>query len=145
MDNLNVDLIKKLKSNITKKINKQDDIVDIRNFYGVFIPDDNKFIICKEVGVKEPHLCEFFTEEIIEFSEVRFYETVCSWRKAGMQYSFNLNGLYFCLPLVNLLGKNYKDGKVNKKDLTYLYCIVNEYLQKNPEFVDELIKNEKVR
>ena len=64
MDILNVNLIKKLESNITKKLNNQDDMVDIRNFYGVFIPKDNKFIICKEVGVKEPRLCEFFIGEL---------------------------------------------------------------------------------
>ena len=142
MDILNIELISKLKNNITRKLNNQDEIEDITNFYGVFISDDNKFIICKE---ESGSLREFFTKEFVDFSEVRFNERVYPWRKAGMQYSFNLNGLYFCLPLVNLLGKHHKDGKVNKKDLTYLYCIVNEYFKKNPEFVNNLIENEKIR
>ena len=145
MDILNVDLIKKLESNITRKLNRQDDVVDIRNFHGVFIQKDNRFIICKEVGVKEPCLREFFTGEIIEFSEVRFSTTVYSWRESGMHYSFLLNGLYFCLPLVNLLGMCYKDGKARKSDLSHLYSIVNEFLKDNPEFVNQLIENEKVR
>ena len=53
--------------------------------------------------------------------------------------------MYFCLPLVNLLGINHKAGKVNNKDLTRLYSIVNEYLKENPEFVNKLIENEKIR
>ena len=53
--------------------------------------------------------------------------------------------MYFSLPLINLLGKNHKNGKISKKDLGYLYYIVNEYLKKNTEFIDELIENEKIR
>ena len=129
MNMLNEELISKLKNNILKKQNRQDDIIDIRNFYGVFIPDDNKFIICKEVGIEELDLREFFTGEIIDYSKVVFYETVCSWRESGKHYSWLLNGLYFCLPLANLLCKNHKDGNVNKKELECLYCIVNEYIK----------------
>ena len=146
MDKLNVELISKLKNNVTRKLNRQDDIIDIRNFYGVFVPgDDNKFMLCKEVGIEEPDLREFFTGEIIDYSQVIFYKTVCSWRESGKHYSINLNGMYFCLPLVNLLGKNHKGGKVNNKDLAYLYSVVNEYVKKNPEFIDKLIENEKIR
>lgn len=142
MDNLNVDLIKKLKSNITRKLNIKDETIDIKNLYGVFISDDNNFIICKE---ELSCLREFFTGEIIDFSEVRFNERVYSWRESGMHYSFNLNGLYFCISLINLLGMRYKDGKISKRELSNLYSIVNEYLKENPEFVNQLIENEKVR
>lgn len=142
MDILNIELISKLKNNITRKLNNQDEIEDITNFYGVFISDDNKFIICKE---ESNCLCEIFTKEFIDYFEVRFNKIIYPWREAGMQYSISLHGMYFCLPLVNLLGKHHKDGRVNKKDLAYLYCIVNEYVKKNPNFINELIENEKMR
>ena len=116
-------------------------------FSGVFIPEDadDKFIICQEVNIGEPFLREFFTGEFIDYSKVVFYKTVCSWRESGKHYSAALDEMYFCLPLVNILGKHHKDGKVNKKDFAYLYSIVNEYIKKKPEFVNQLIENEKMR
>ena len=52
MDILNEELISKLKNSVSRKLNKQDDLIDIRNLYGVFIDsydrrkNMNTFIIC---------------------------------------------------------------------------------------------------
>lgn len=152
MDILNEELISKLKNSVSRKLNKQDDLIDIRNLYGVFIDsydrrkNMNTFVICKEIICKQndleyPCLQEFFVGQIIDNAML----TLPGWRSTGDFFSTNLNGMCFCLPIVNLLGKHHKDGKVNKKDLAHLYYIVNEYLKKNKEFTSELIRNERMR
>ena len=50
-----------------------------------------------------------------------------------------------CYPMVNLIGKYHKDGKITKKDIAYLYCVINEYLKENPEFINQLLESEKTR
>lgn len=142
MDISNAKLIERLRDNTLRNINEPNNSVDVSKLYGVFIPDDNKFIICEE---EENYLREFFTGEFIDSIEIRFSKKVYPWRKSGKQYSFNLKGVYFCIDLGDLLYGHTKDGKTHKKDITYLYCIVNEYVRKNPEFIDKLIENEKIR
>lgn len=142
-------LVSQLKNNISNKMNNEKEMVNINNLYGIFIEADDyeqKFIICKEEKYSYsdgPHLSEFFTGEFVDNYEVRFSEIVCPWRKTGRQYFLHFLKMGFCLPLINLLGQQCKNGKVDKKELSYLYCVVNEYIKENPNFVDELMENEK--
>ncbi len=145
----NKELISELKSVISNKINNENEMVTINNLYGIFIEaDDNeqKFIICKEEKFSHsdgPYLSEFFTGEYVDRYEVRFSEIVCPWHKAGRHYFLHFLKMVFCLPLVSLLGECCIDGKVSKKELSNLYCIVNEYIKENPNFIDKLMENEK--
>ena len=145
----NKKLISKLKNVVLDKINNENEMLNISNLYGIFIEGDaqeQKFIICKEEKYsysEAPHLSEFFTGEYIDNHEVRFNEVVCQWHKPGRHYSLHFLKMYFCLPLVSLLGECCVDGKVSKKELLDLYCVVNEYIKENSNFIDELIENEK--
>lgn len=121
-------------------------MIDVNFIYGIFLPKNNKFIVCKEEkyqSSKDLCLLDFFTNEIISYSYVKFDDIVCYWHNCGKIYLDCLNDLGFCLPIINLLGKQCKDGKVSKKELSNLYCIVNEYIKENPNFIDELMENEK--
>lgn len=145
----NKQLISELKNVVSDKMNNENEMVNINNLYGIFIEaDDNeqKFIVCKEEKYsysEGPHLSEFFTNEYIDRYEVRINEIVCPWHNAGRHYFLHFLKMGFCLPIVNLLGKHCIDGKVSKKELSDFYRIVNEYIKENPNFIDELIENEK--
>ena len=149
MENLsykNKQLISELKNVVSDKMNNENEMVNINNLYGIFIDADEteqKFIICEEKGNEEPRLHEFFTLEYIDKYEVRFSEVVCPWRKVGRHYFWHFLKMGFCFPLTNLLGECSIDGKVSKKDLSDFYRIVNEYIKENPNFIDELMENEK--
>ena len=142
----NKELISELKNTILNKINNENEMININDLYGIFIKTDKfeqKFIICKEKGTEGPYLYEFFTNEYIDRFEISCSEVVCQWRKPGRHYFLKFLKMGFCLPLKNLLGERCLDGKVSKKELSEFYCIVNEYIKENPNFIDKLMENEK--
>ena len=142
----NKELISELRNVVLDKINNENEMVNINNLYGIFIQADEleqKFIICKEKGTEGPYLYEFFTNEYVNRFEISCSEVVCQWRKPGRHYFLKFLKMCFCLPLKNLLGEHCIDGKVSKKELSNLFCIVNEYIKENPNFIEELMENEK--
>jgi len=146
MNDVNEKLISRLKSNVTKKLNNQNEMIDTNNLYGVFIGGNhNKFIICKECDLEEPFLREIFTGEYIEYSEVRLGNVICPWKKTDISLSWHFNALVFYLPITKLINIKNKDGRVSKTELSNLYSIVNEYLRKNSEFIGKIISNEKIK
>ena len=142
------DLIIELIKSFEKNENKNN-IIDINSLYGIFL-ESNKFFVCKEeksTYSDNLHLLEFFTDEFVESSKIRFNELVCPWHEGGKKYSLHFLGRAFYVPIVELLEENSIDEVISKKDILYLYGNINEYLRENPNFVEQLFynENEKVR
>lgn len=142
----NIQILNKLKEHSLAKLNNDNEIIDLNSLYGMFIAGKNKFIFCKEDkfdGDDTFCLIEFFTKECVAINAVIFDNIIYPWRKSGRSFSGHFNDLIFYISLQELLGENYKNKDFTKKDLSYLYCIINEYLKENPNFINELFKNEK--
>lgn len=127
----------------------ENDTIEVKKMYGVFLKN-NKFIICKEKQTSNNddfNLVEFFTDDFIEFNEVRFGEKIYPWRKRGSHFSFRVNELIFVVPLKELLGKFSVKEVVSEKDVANLYTNVNKYVKENPYFVKQLFddENKKIR
>ena len=141
----NIQLLKELKEVSLAKLDNDNEITDINSLYGMFITEKNKFIFCKEdkfEGTDTFHLVEFFTNECIASNAVIFDDIVYPWRKAGRQFSLYFNDLIFYVPIVDLLSECSTKEVFTKKDISHLYCIINEYLKENPDFISQLFKNE---
>ena len=142
----NIKILNDLKESSLAKLNNDREITDINSLYGMFLTEKNKFIFCKEdkfEGDDTFHLVEFFTNEYVASNELRFSDIVYPWRKAGRQFSLHFKDLIFYVPIVDLLGESYINKNFTKKDISHLYCAINEYLNENPTFVNQLLENEK--
>ena len=141
-------LIKQLTNSVSEKIDNKKEMTNVNDMYGIFLKNNNNFIICNEKKFRssdEPHLSEFFTDTVVDFPEVRFNKTIFPWREGGkiLMYGNQYLGLAFCVPIRDLLGKYIIDGECNKKYISELYASVNEYLIENPNFVQELLEGKK--
>lgn len=142
----NIQTLKDLKETALSKINNNDEIIDLSSIYGMFLPRGNKFIFCKEEKFEGDNallLREFFTNEYVASNEVRFGDIVYPWRKTGRKFSLHFNDLVFYVSIADLLGESYINKNFTKKDISHLYCAINEYLNENPTFVNQLLENEK--
>ena len=127
------------------EMNAKNNKVDISSMYGVFLSKNNKFIVCKEDKFRPDddfYLKEFFTNEPLEFSEVRLNKTIYPWR-SGRHYSWHFIEMAFSTPIVELLGKFSVNEVVTEKDIACLYANVNKYINENPDFIKELFVEEK--
>ena len=124
-----------------------DDAINLDLMYGVFLLKSNHFMICKEKNLyisEYSKLREFFTGELVAHGLQK--KEKCPWRQCG---KFTLNATKnletgFSISITKLLSKFSLLTKIeNEKDLAYLYLNVNKYIKENPNFIDELIENEK--
>ena len=100
------------------------------------------YCACKEDKFRPDddfYLKEFFTNEPIDFSEVRLSRTIYPWR-SGRYYSFKFLTMAHSVPIVELLGKNV--DAVTEKDIACLYANVNKYINENPNFIKKLFDEE---
>lgn len=124
-----------------------DNAINLDLMYGVFLLKSNHFIICREnnLGISEyPNLREFFTGELVAHGLQK--KEKCPWRQCE---EFILNATEnletgFSISITELLSKFSLLTKIeNEKDLAYLYLNVNKYIKENPDFINELMENEK--
>lgn len=126
-------------------MNSKNDKVDINSMYGVFLSENDRFIVCKEDKFRPDddfYLKEFFTNMPIDFGEVILSKISYPWRK-GTYYSFKFLKMAYSVPIVELLGKFSVSEVVTEKDIACLYANVNKYINENPNFIKQLFDEEK--
>lgn len=141
----NIQILKDLKETALAKLNNGNEIIDLNSLYGMFIPRGNKFIFCKEdiiEGYDTLYLVEYFTNECVASNKAGHSDFINHWGKTGRTYSWYFNDLIFFVSMVDLLGESSIDKVLTKKDISHLYCVINEYLNENPTFVNQLLENE---
>ena len=119
--------------------------VDINSMYGIFLPNNDRFIVCKEDKFHADdyfYLKEFFTNEFIAFNEVGISGIIYPWRR-GRHYSLKFLTMAYGVPIVDLLGKFSVNEAVTEKDIACLYANVNKYINENPNFIKQLFDEEK--